>query len=398
MPSEPPPHGPACSIHTVRRGLRLRSPGSPTAGALLATVLVALQVLVPARGVSQSSCDAPTHSIVELPGASEALTQARAINVKHEVVGFSVGADSISYALRWPTTVGRRILSPASSAGAFGISDSGLVAGSISTALGDRAALWTPGGRLQWLAPLRGDESSTAFAVNSSGTTVGASLNTNGEPSAVLWHSQHAATALPSDGAKRSLALAINDAGLIVGQGEYDDPPVQRALLWSHRVLTRLPGLGGNVDAAEAIASGGTFIAGTSLDPKTGQPHAVLWRDGHIEDLGAAQPRQASAAHGVNRHGAAVGEVAIDASGLTVAVLWTQGVATRLDELVAPDEGWTLVSARAINDAGEIVGYGQRRGAPGMRAFLVRALPESAQASARCPRMTSVQWEPRHSR
>jgi uncharacterized membrane protein/tRNA A-37 threonylcarbamoyl transferase component Bud32 len=372
----------------------LRRPVSRAVSAksfVAAALFVVAQVLVPSRGPAQSSCDAPPYTIDALAGASQTLTEARAINMRHEVAGYSIGAGSISYAVRWSTPAGTpQILSPASSAGAFGISASGIVAGVISTGLGERAAIWTPGGRLRWLAPLRGHESSIAFAVNSSRIAVGASLSTNGDATAVAWYDRREPTTLPSDGAARSFALAINDEGQVVGQGEYAG--VQRALLWNDRILTKLTGLGDNVDAAEAISSTGTYIAGTSLDPVTGQPHAVIWRDGIAEDLGRWL-KMGSAAHGVNRHGLVVGEVNVQHDD-TLAVLWTDGVPKRLHELTAPNGEWTLSSARAINDAGEIVGYGRRRGAPGIHAFVMRPVPTSLGPSAPCAQLASTSWVP----
>jgi probable HAF family extracellular repeat protein len=55
-------------------------------------------------------------------------------------------------------------------------------------------------------------------------------------------------------------------------------------------------------------------------------------------------------------------------------------VLTDLNDFLPPDSGWTLIGASAINDQGQIVGYGQHNGQT--RAFLltpgqvVPAVPE----------------------
>lgn len=45
-------------------------------------------------------------------------------------------------------------------------------------------------------------------------------------------------------------------------------------------------------------------------------------------------------------------------NGVYVAVLWTNGVIRRLDDLVDPAAGWTFQQARAVNNSGQITGYG----------------------------------------
>jgi uncharacterized membrane protein len=334
-------------------------------------------LLLHPRATAEPSCSGATHyRVVELVGAANLATEAAAINSKGEVAGFSEDDILVSYALRWNSAGSLEMLSPNRSAQALTIADDGTVAGRITTSQGSRGALWNPNGEMRWLEPLRGHEDSAASAVNSLGTAVGTSANTNGETFAVAWHGARAASALSAAHATSSAAADINDDGAIVGHAEYEVAPLQRAMLWRVRGATTLPGLGAGFDRAEAISSTG-IVAGTSVDPSTDEPHAVVWRAGRIEDLGAKLGERASAAHGVNRCGAVVGEVVADPiRGRTSAVVWFGGTATELDKMVSDGEGWTFVTARAINDAGEIVGYGYLQGRVEATAYLLK--PERA--------------------
>jgi probable HAF family extracellular repeat protein len=56
-------------------------------------------------------------------------------------------------------------------------------------------------------------------------------------------------------------------------------------------------------------------------------------------------------------------------SGSSHAFLWNDGVMSDLNDLIPPDSGWVLFSAAAINDVGQIVGWGLYNGAG--RAFLL---------------------------
>jgi probable HAF family extracellular repeat protein len=57
----------------------------------------------------------------------------------------------------------------------------------------------------------------------------------------------------------------------------------------------------------------------------------------------------------------------------THAFLWADGRMHDLNELLAADAGWVLAEARAIDDAGQIVGYGLVNGC--QRAFLLSPVP-----------------------
>jgi hypothetical protein len=106
----------------------------------------------------------------------------------------------------------------------------------------------------------------------------------------------------------------------------------------------------------------------------TSKYHAAMWSAGNasIGDLGVLYGVHPTAAYGVNDCGMAVGDSVVDvASNRVVAVVFANGQVRDLHQLVRGSFEWTLITARAINNRGEIVGHGYRSGA-GQRAFLLR--------------------------
>src|SRR5262249_10194355 len=111
-------------------------------------------------------------------------------------------------------------------------------------------------------------------------------------------------------------------------------------------------------------------------------------------DDGIAGLRQ-SRAYGINAGGQVVGTWS-DTTGQQdipkYAFLWEDNVFTDLINLV-PDSGWAqLINARAINDAGQFVGWGVRSDTGAVHAFLMTptAAPGSAGFQDAMPRTASV--------
>jgi len=178
-----------------------------------------------------------------------------------------------------------------------------------------------------------------------------------------------------------SVATAVNNAGTVVGSSNL------HAFQWSRGVLTDLGALPGdaNVSQANAVNDAGQ-IAGTSSRTSGGFGYTVRWTNGVIQDLGSTNTFQLSFGNGIDPRGRVVGgqraadsrdihATAWDGAGTATglgaglvtanganargqvvggpAFVWQNGVATAL----APLPGSTGAEARAINVAGQVVGW-----------------------------------------
>jgi probable HAF family extracellular repeat protein len=93
-------------------------------------------------------------------------------------------------------------------------------------------------------------------------------------------------------------------------------------------------------------------IAGYSYTTGDAAIHAFLYSDGVMTDLGTVPGGSQSYAHDINDAGQIVGNTD------TGAFLYNGGVMTDLNSLIDQASAWTLQAANAINDNGQIVGYG----------------------------------------
>jgi probable HAF family extracellular repeat protein len=211
-----------------------------------------------------------------------------------------------------------------------------------------RAAVWAPGGSAQLLS----DQTAWAFAINDGGVVTGQVMPAPGTGVAFRWQPGVGFESLPTLGGTSALGRGINNLGDVVGES-YRENGFSRIAAW--------------------------------------------WRssDDEVVDLGTLGGSQSSAAD-VNNHGQIVGW-SLDASGERRAFLYADGAMVDLNTLIEPDSGWVLLSANAINDAGQITGEGQVEG--GVRAFLLTppvnsdTTPPVISAAVASP--GSV-WPPRH--
>ena len=120
-------------------------------------------------------------------------------------------------------------------------------------------------------------------------------------------------------------------------------------------------------DMGQVVGKSGTRAGATE--------HAFLYSDGVMQDLGTLGERM-SIACGINNSGQITGASAT-VDGLVHAFLYSNGAMTDLNTLVDQGSGWTLLMGNAINDSGQIVGYGTNP-AGREEAFLLTPIPEPA--------------------
>lgn len=153
--------------------------------------------------------------------------------------------------------------------------------------------------------------------------------------------------------------FAINDADEIVGSS-LSDANEPFAFYWKDGKMTKLQNLGGLGGSTALAVNDKSQIVGYSgmpFDPRDyvpgldqgGRPHAVLWENGKIKDLGTfanSSDLYSSTAYDINNSGQIVGELDDHA------VLWDNGAVNNLGTL-----GGDNSRALSINDSGKIVGY-----------------------------------------
>jgi probable HAF family extracellular repeat protein len=201
---------------------------------------------------------------------------------------------------------------------------------------------------------------SSATAVNAAGDVVGSAQTASGARHAVLWRSKQPRDLGLLDQGDYSSAHDINDKTDIVGEANLVPGGKPQAFVWHAGKMKQLPNLpGGSVCSAQAINDSGAITG--SCDLAKGAGHAVLWRNGSIEDLGTLGDGDApSTALDINDQAQVVGTSEDD--GKLRAFLWDKGKMVNLNQMIAPGSGWLLLVASRINNRGEILGRGYFRG------------------------------------
>lgn len=155
-----------------------------------------------------------------------------------------------------------------------------------------------------------------------------------------------------------SAARGINNSGQIVGES-LNSSRLRRAFLWENGGMKELSTLGGPWSAATNINDAGTVVGFSTPPGTTERQHAVLWKDGKIQDLGTLNNSSYSFPADINESEQVVGY----SDGR--AFLWEKGVTRDLGTL-----GGDSSSAESINNLGQVVGYSDVKDGFPRHAFL----------------------------
>ena len=277
---------------------------------------------------------------------------------------------------------------------AFGVNSSDQVVGQANAAPGapDQAFLWSASTGMVDLGNL-GGASSFATAINASAEVAGQSELASAFTNGFFWSSgaglQSIGT-LPSG--QQSGANAINSSGEIAGWANVNTNDV--AVIWSN--ADGLSNLGitakcgstafGINDSQEVV---GWYNESASCAFKS---HGFSWTEsGGTIDLGVLPGAQFSFAYGVNGSGQIVGTGDNSTSSI-VALLWTaNGAPQDLNTLISAKSTRTLVSANAINDAGQIVADATAKNGSGHFVVLLTPIMNTTLASSLNPSQSGQQ-------
>jgi probable HAF family extracellular repeat protein len=277
------------------------------------------------------------------------------------------------HAFYWSRSGGMRDLGTlpgATVSGAIGINDAGTVVGYSNVkgqlATNFVAVEWSPSGVISRLGSLSGGASSAAFEINSAGEISGDSFLPNGIVNATSWQDKKVKNLGALKSAIFTAGLDINDNGEIVGESvfSYGPPFTSQGFLWNGSKMISLESLkGGNTSMANAINSLGVIVGQSDGTATGGNWHAVLWNAEHrIQDLGTLAGGTYSVAFAINDSSVVVG-YSNTADNAPHAIIWTSSSHMKdLNSLIPAGSPWTLINANAINNVGQITGYGSKNG------------------------------------
>jgi probable HAF family extracellular repeat protein len=321
----------------------------------------------------EERCLLTSYAITDLGTFGGTLSYGYAINSRGQAAGEAFfSCNCVRHPVLWSGGVLHDIAPPGQSGAyeALGLNDLGQV-------VGDRDAhpfLWSRGSGMT-------DLGFAGFAnkINNQGEVIG---EISASAHAFLWQDGRLLDLGTFDGYGGSSAYGINNRSEVIGQATGLN--FLHAFAWTRgggmRDLGTLDGNPTSTSGANAINDQGQIVGG-SYSQALGTTHAVYFSPQGVIDLGTLGGL--SDASAVNNLGQVVGDSYAASGDHAFLTDLHGGPMVDLNTLIPPDSGWTLFSARGINDAGQIVGTGQLPGYNNIHAYLLT--PEDNHVVARMP-------------
>jgi uncharacterized membrane protein len=327
---------------------------------------------------------APRYGIIALPELRPGdFLFPTAINRRGDVVGYSgLNENELPFVWRGGITTGLSPLPGDPEGTAFAINDAGRIVGESRPAsfAGLQAVAWNADGSAAPLLDPAGNFRSAASGINRHGDTsvfIQYSSDNRDVEGALVRADGSVVRAGRLESGGYSQALGINDDATIVGLASFgagERPFVKTA---DGAILGLDLGLASTVrafGAARAISETG-MVAGDLL---LGSASSIFtWTaGGGVRDLGRPFGSAGFDANvlGLNNSGTLVGFGRVTGFA-PLAWMWTENDGfLSLTNLLPNNSGWLLLGATAINDRGQIVGFGIFDGQ--LRGFRMSAVPE----------------------
>jgi probable HAF family extracellular repeat protein len=249
---------------------------------------------------------------------------------------------------------------------AAGINNSGQVVGDYYTGTAFHAFLYDPTSipPKQDLGTLGGRDSQ-ALGINDSSQVVGFAFTTGDLGYHAFLYDGSMSPAmqdLGTLGGSQSVASGINASGLVVGQADPTDFPASHAFLYDPTANPPMQDLGtfgaARYSAAAAINGAGQVVGTASLPGDT-SAHAFLYDAGAMppmQDLGTLGGTY-SGANGINAAGQVVGSSYLSGDATSHAFLYDPSATPPMQDLGILSTFGTRTFGAGINDLGQVVGY-----------------------------------------
>ena len=173
-------------------------------------------------------------------------------------------------------------------------------------------------------------------------------------------------TTEPKEGSAFGNGYGINEKRQVIGWYGVSGRRGWHGFVWDSGTFTDLGTLGGANSFALRINEKTQIVGYTSTADK--EFRGFLWEKGKMVALPPLEGNAASFAHGINDHGEIVGWSGTGSR--KTAVVWIDGKPLDLNSLLPADSGWTVLEARDINNARQIVGLAQNRQGRSMAVML----------------------------